>query len=183
MILLNEKTGSSLKSTFKLHTQKKKQSKHTQKTPDGHLVLHVKVPASEGATTTGASSPSSAGDAEEAWQWYILNDFLVEPTIVEDALGFLPAWKEPCVLLYRDRNSAAEACAHWARLLEAATAAGAPASRIAPAVFESPSLSAAAPGPRTFTPLPAEKLPVRALLVFTCAGLLDWVWGGVCVCI
>lgn len=36
--------------------------------------------------------------------WYIFNDFLVEKTILEDALGFLPQWKEPCILLYRDEK-------------------------------------------------------------------------------
>lgn len=132
---------------------------NTRHTTDGHLVLHVKVPAPEAANAT-----TTAAGAEAPWQWFILNDFLVEPTIVEDALGFLPSWKEPCVLLYRARDSAAGTNQQWAQLLAAASSVGdpgAPRSRIPPAVFESPSLSSGAPGPRTFTPLPADKLPVR----------------------
>jgi hypothetical protein len=51
------------------------------------------------------SGENGEGDAA-GWEWYMFNDFLVEKTIVEDALGFLPDWKEPCILLYRDRQSA-----------------------------------------------------------------------------
>lgn len=34
-------------------------------------------------------------------EWLIFNDFLVERTVLDDARGFGPAWKEPCVLVYR----------------------------------------------------------------------------------
>lgn len=134
----------------------------TTTTTDGHLLLHIKVPSSEAAQ----HRPQDVPGADPSWQWFILNDFLVEPTIVEDALGFLPSWKEPCVLLYRARDSAAQTCQQWGQLLAAVSSIGdpaAPRSRIPPAVFESPSLSSAAPGPRTFTPLPADKLPVRVM--------------------
>ena len=50
-------------------------------------------------------------DTEED-SWYILNDFLVEKTIVEDALGFLPEWKEPCIILYRDDDQPGKPAGH-----------------------------------------------------------------------
>lgn len=38
---------------------------------------------------------------EEDEDWLIFNDFLVERTVLEDARGFGPEWKEPCVIVYR----------------------------------------------------------------------------------
>lgn len=40
-------------------------------------------------------------DEDEEEEWLIFNDFLVERTVLDDARGFGPDWKEPCVLVYR----------------------------------------------------------------------------------
>lgn len=62
------------------------------------------------ATTQEARYEQDGGRAErrgngrqvdEEENWLIFNDFLVERTVLEDARGFGPAWKEPCVLVYR----------------------------------------------------------------------------------
>eukprot|EP00752_Nemacystus_decipiens_P004347 g3971.t1 len=41
------------------------------------------------------------GDEEDEEEWLMFNDFLVEKTVLDDARGFGPDWKEPCVLVYR----------------------------------------------------------------------------------
>lgn len=160
---------------------------------EGHLLLHVKVPvASEwkgaGEKLEGAKEGEKEGGREE-WQWYILNDFLVAPTILEDALGFLPTWKEPCILLYRDRETSPAAHAAWLEQLRkagarmgggmegeereaggVATAAATAKAAATPAavmpsipvsVFSSPSISTAPPRSLSFTPLPPSQMPGR----------------------
>lgn len=160
---------------------------------EGHLLLHVKVPvASEwkgaGKKLEGAKEGEKEGGREE-WQWYILNDFLVAPTILEDALGFLPTWKEPCILLYRDRETSPAAHAAWLEQLRkagarmgggmegeerkaggvaiaaaTAKAAATPAAvmpSIPVSVFSSPSISTAPPRSLSFTPLPPSQMPGR----------------------
>lgn len=62
----------------------------------------------KGAASCPCVSGLGGGSGEDEQEWYMLNDFLVERTVVEDALGFLPDWKEPCILLYRDRQAAGE---------------------------------------------------------------------------
>ena len=155
---------------------------------EGHLLLHVKVPvASEWKETDEKEGEREGG--KEKWQWYILNDFLVAPTILEDALGFLPTWKEPCILLYRDRETAPAAHAAWLKQLRragaragggggggggggmeggereadgvATAAAAAAVPSIPVSVFSSPSLSTAPPRSLSFTPLPPSQLPGR----------------------
>lgn len=158
---------------------------------EGHLLLHVKVPM-EGVEE-GGGEDGRGTDPE--WQWYIVNDFLVEATILEDALGFLPTWKEPCILLYRDRTSTAAAHAAWLEQLravgarvagggkrevdeekaendsstDASGAGGLAVGSLPPSIpvsiFASPSLSTATPLPPTFTPLTPEALPGRGDLV------------------
>lgn len=62
----------------------------------------------KGAASCPCASGLGGGGEGDEQEWYMLNDFLVERTVVEDALGFLPDWKEPCILLYRDRQAAGE---------------------------------------------------------------------------
>jgi hypothetical protein len=62
----------------------------------------------KGAVSCPCASGLGDGGEGDEQEWYMLNDFLVERTVVEDALGFLPDWKEPCILLYRDRQAAGE---------------------------------------------------------------------------
>jgi hypothetical protein len=45
---------------------------------------------------------------EGQWEWFIVNDFLVQQVPVEDALDFSSRWRVPCILLYRDESSARE---------------------------------------------------------------------------
>jgi len=89
---------------------------------EGHLLLHVKVPVAIDEKEEEEGGKEGGKEKKEKWQWYILNDFLVAPTILEDALGFLPTWKEPCILLYRDRATAPAAHAAWLEQLRAAGA-------------------------------------------------------------
>jgi len=112
----------------------------------------------------------------------------VEKTIVEDALGFLPQWKEPCIILYRDDDHPGELWRYpvptngyvvmerilfvriafcLSRLPE--DAMNEVLERLlgnevtmAATVFNAPSISPQGPDMiRSFTPLPLSQLPVR----------------------
>lgn len=86
---------------------------------------------------------------EEDENWLLFNDFRVERTVLEDARGFDPIWKEPCVLVYRrvappwsssDAREAAAAEASVRRVLREHLA-------IPPSVFDIPVLSKVRPSP------------------------------------
>ena len=94
-------------------------------------------------------------EEDEEEEWLLFNDFRVERTVVEDARGFDPSWKEPCVLVYRrvpppsgtEEAVAVAAEASWRRALRERLAI--PAS-----VFDIHSLSKVCPIPGIFAQPP-----------------------------
>ena len=91
----------------------------------------------EAADAAEAGAEAAAAGGEEPW--LLLNDFLVEWTIVDDARAFALSWKHPCLVLYRAIDAEDEA-ARRAAAPPAASAAASPASRAA----ASPAAAAAA---------------------------------------
>lgn len=66
---------------------------------------------------------------EEEEAWLIFNDFLVERTVLDDARGFGPKWKEPCLLVYRRVESTSPSVNDATGKAAAASAAAAAAAR------------------------------------------------------
>ncbi len=59
-----------------------------------HAVLHVRLPQLKGGEEKGCVD-------EDDSPWLIVNDYLLEYTVLEDARSFEIPWKDPCILLYR----------------------------------------------------------------------------------
>lgn len=86
---------------------------------------------------TGDDRDEDEGEEE----WLMFNDFLVEKTVLDDARGFGPKWKEPCVLVYHrvpsetgESAAAVAAAAAWRSIMDKRLSI--PAS-----VFDIPSMS------------------------------------------
>lgn len=45
------------------------------------------------------------GEDKKPPEWYLFNDFLVNPVSVKDALDFTPTWKSPAILCYQARSA------------------------------------------------------------------------------
>ncbi len=56
-----------------------------------HAVLHVRLPQSK----------EGGEDDDGDCSWLIVNHYLLEYTVLEDARSFQIPWKDPCILLYR----------------------------------------------------------------------------------
>ena len=88
----------------------------------------------ETAAATGAAKHDKEEEEEE--EWLMLNDFLVEKTVLDDARGFGPDWKEPCVLVYRRVPSALEEEARAAEDQARRAVMGRKRLSITPSVFD-----------------------------------------------
>ncbi|KAG5185156.1 exonuclease-domain-containing protein [Tribonema minus] len=122
--------------------------------PQGHLVLHVRDSTAAGGGDDAESS--SQADAAGDGGWLIFNDMLSQRTFLDDVRGFGPAWKNPCILLYRDESEG--------RLPAKLCEQPPPALAMPPAVFSIPSFAQNSPGGRK-PAIPPEKLPGEGAVV------------------
>jgi hypothetical protein len=138
----------------------------------GHVVLHVRAP-NHGVRSGGAPQDSDReddGEIEEAGQqesklddWLLLNDFLVEYTMLEDARGFQPPWKSPCILLYC-RVDGGEVDEQDEGVPEASSTAFTARDCLSAEVFKVPSL-ARAPSPMARSLPSPSQLPGKGDLI------------------
>ncbi len=65
-----------------------------------HAVLHVRLPQLK--EEEGSKGPFSSGRKYNGDKpWLIVNDVLLEYTVLEDARSFQIPWKDPCIILFR----------------------------------------------------------------------------------
>lgn len=72
--------------------ESKLETKHQGK---WHLVSTIQIPPDY-------LSPISPKEEHESSNWFVFNDFAVNPITSDEAISFFPDWKLPCLLFYSD---------------------------------------------------------------------------------
>ncbi|KAF2669854.1 hypothetical protein BT63DRAFT_423829 [Microthyrium microscopicum] len=116
------------------------------------------------------ASPSSI-DTESENDWYLFNDFLVQPTTIDDALRFDPTWKLPSVMTYQLKSAGHLIDNSWKETMDTTLLYSAPSSATTEnphnLTLLSPTTEAPTPGTHVgidaeFVSLQSEEIEIKA---------------------